>query len=184
MQLEQDKYYHLYNRTNNREKLFKEPKNYLYFLSKFRKRFTQPLTTFAYCLMPTHFHFLVRIDAPETKKLNKQIGIFLGAYTKAINNAYERNGSLFQEHTKAIIIDDHSYLITLLTYIHQNPVRAKLVQSLTEWPYSSYPDLAGFRNGTLVDKTLVNKNFTSVQAFRAFSNNSIKGVKSIYWVDP
>src|SRR5699024_8112934 len=39
MQLEQDKYYHLYNRTNNQEKLFKEPKNYLYFLSKFRKRF-------------------------------------------------------------------------------------------------------------------------------------------------
>jgi REP element-mobilizing transposase RayT len=79
--------------------------------------------------MPTHFHFLVRIDTHTIPDLKKQIGIFLSSYAKAFNNAFQRNGSLFQQHTKAKLVDDPNYLITLLTYIHQNPIRAKLIPS-------------------------------------------------------
>lgn len=182
MDLEQHNYYHFYNRTNNKEKLFKESENYLYFLRNFRKRFPGQLTTFAYCLMPTHFHFLVRIDTPKIQSLKKQFGIFLSAYTKAVNKSYSRNGSLFQQHTKAKHVDNYTYLITLLTYIHQNPIRAGLITTLTDWPFSSYLDLAGFRNGTLIDKSLVENNFGSVQNYREFSNNTINQVKNKYWI--
>lgn len=183
MKLEQHQYYHLYNRTNNNENLFKEQKNYLYFLHKFRDRFSNPLTVFSYCLMPTHFHLLVRIDTAKINVLQKQFGTFLSAYTKAINNAYSRNGSLFQQHTKAKHIDNHSYLMTLLTYIHQNPVRSGIVKILEDWPYSSYLDLAGYRNGTLMDKSLVENNFLTIRNFRAFSKNTIKDVKDEYWIN-
>ncbi len=183
MKLEQHQYYHLYNRTNNKERLFKETGNCLYFLRKFRGRFHGELTVFAYCLMPTHFHFLIRIDTARINNLRKQIGIYLSAYTKAINSAYDRHGSLFQEHTKAKHIDDESYLITLLTYIHQNPIRSGLVKRLEDWHYSSYPDLAGLRNGTLVDKTLIRSYFKSTEDFRIFSNQTIENIKKEYWIE-
>lgn len=129
MDLEPCKYYHLYNRSNNGEAIFKQHENYLYFLKKFRNRFETDINVFAYCLMPTHFHFLVEIITDDIDRLKKQIGIHLSSYTKAINKAFKRNGSLFQQHTKAKLIDDENYLLTLLAYIHQNPIRSNLVDN-------------------------------------------------------
>jgi hypothetical protein len=132
--------------------------------------------------MPTHFHFLVQIDTQNISDLKKQIGIFLSSYAKAFNNAFQRNGSLFQQHTKAKLVDDSNYLITLLTYIHQNPIRSKLVSKLKDWPFSSYPDLAGFRNGSLPDRKIVDAHFSSNKEFRKFSEKTISSVKSKYWI--
>lgn len=182
MDLEQGNYYHIYNRSNNRELVFKNSENYIYFLKKFRKRFHKLLSIYAYCLMPTHFHFLVKVNKEKIDKLKQLIGIQLSAYTKAVNNMYERNGSLFQQHTKAKLIDDESYLLTLLAYIHQNPVRAGLVDRLPRWPYSSYLDLAGYRNGTLVEHSIIEDNFNSMEDFRSFSQSTIESVDSAYWI--
>lgn len=176
MHLKPEQIYHLYNRSNNTELLFKNEENYRYFLRKFKKRLENFLTVYAYCLMPTHFHFLIKVDAKEIDKLRKNIGIQLSSYTKAINKAFGRNGSLFQQHTKAKIVDDETYLLRLVTYIHQNPLRSGLVENLTTWKYSSYLDLAGYRNGTLVDHSVVNEYFASVEDFRAFSNQLIHKV--------
>ena len=182
MELKQGHYYHLYNRSNGQELIFRTSENYIYFLKNFRARFEVTLNTFAYCLMPTHFHFLVKINTSHISELKRQIGILLSAYSKAFNNSFERNGSLFQQHTKAKPIDDLTYLITLLTYIHQNPIRANLVSKLEDWPFSSYPDLAGLRNGSLVDKTLIETHFNSKIEFRKFSERTISKVKSKYWI--
>ena len=173
MDLEVDKYYHLYNRSNSRELLFKNKDNYLYFLRKFRARFDELVKVFAYCLMPTHFHFFIKIETEEIELFKEQIGIHLSSYTKAINNAFDRNGSLFQQHTKAKLVTDNSQLIRLITYIHQNPVRAGLVDELMFWPYSSYPDLAGLRDGSLVDRSIVEQYFNSREDFVAFSKRTI-----------
>lgn len=168
MKFETGHFYHLYNRSNNKELLFKNEENYRYFLRKFKVRFEEYLSVYAYCLMPTHFHFLIRVETKEVNELRKQIGIQLSAYTKAINKVFDRNGSLFQSHTKAKLINNRGYLLTLISYIHQNPVRSGIIETIIDWPYSSYQDLAGFRNGTLVDHSFIDTNFSSVEDFREF----------------
>ncbi|MDZ7660623.1 transposase [Fodinibius sp.] len=176
MDLETGKFYHLYNRSNNKELLFRNEENYRYFLRKFKARFKDYLLVYAYCLMPTHFHFLIKIETENIDDLRTHIGIQLSAYTKAINKAFDRNGSLFQQHTKAKLIDKQSYLLTLISYIHQNPIRSKLVDKLEAWPYSSYLDLAGYRNGTLVNRSIIEENFSTVEDFRDFSNQTIQNI--------
>ncbi|PAU92921.1 transposase [Aliifodinibius salipaludis] len=173
MQLQFNKVYHLYNRSNNRELLFKKKENYRYFLRKFKVRFVDYLSVYAYCLMPTHFHFLIRVETKEIDELRKQIGTHLSSYTKAINKAFDRNGSLFQQHTKAQLVDDQNYLLTLISYIHQNPVRARLVNNLKEWRYSSYLDLAGYRKGSLVDHSIIDRYFSSKEEYREFSKRRV-----------
>ena len=170
MQFYENTYYHLFNRTNNEEVLFRSDDNYLYFLKKYRFYLDEYLDTIGYCLMPTHFHFLVKVkdglhlqggvhlkdsSINLSRIISDKIGIFLSSYTKSINKRYNRHGSLFQEHTKAKPIANDKYLITLLTYIHQNPVRSGLTSKAEEWLYSSYQDYIEFRNGKLPKKELI-----------------------------
>lgn len=105
-------YYHVYNRGNNREAIFFEHDNYLFFLKQVRKYLLPHLDFVAYCLMPTHYHFLVRVrpvprpspEVPEspdtfqdaTPQISKAMQRFTISYTKAINKRFERVGSLFQ----------------------------------------------------------------------------------------
>lgn len=182
MELETGYYYHFYNRSNNKEKVFKESSNYLLFLSKYRRYLKNDLSVIAYCLMPTHFHFLIKVTGLDVSRIKKHIGIFLSSYTKSINASYDRNGSLFQKHTKAKCIDDEDYLLTVATYIHQNPIRAGLTENMKEWPFCSYPDYAGLRPGTLPSTQLITSFFQNIDEFVEFSNNTITSIKKEYWV--
>ena len=89
-----------------------------------------------------------------------RIGVLLSSYTQAINSQNKTTGSLFQQKTKAKIlceeIEDRkeNYLENCFFYLHTNPFQAGLVKSLSEWPYSSYPDYAGSRNGNLCNKEI------------------------------
>lgn len=123
----------------------------------------------AWCLMPNHFHWMVRVhedyksasisDSSQSKSsqvepLNMSISTLLSSYTKAINNMYERSGSLFQRRTKSKELSpdlktDDNYPLICFLYIHQNPLRAKLVDNLEDWKFSSYMDYSGLRNGRL-----------------------------------
>ncbi len=157
MDLFPNKYFHLYNRSNNSEIVFKERENYMFFLRKYRQYLSEDVTTLSYCLMPTHFHFLIYVRSKETELIKKNIGILLSSYTKAINKAFSRTGSLFQNHTKTKLITDERYLLRLTNYIHQNPLRIGLVKNIVDWEFSSYRDYIGIRKGTLIDKTLIYK---------------------------
>lgn len=159
-------YYHIYNRTVNEEPLFRSHDNYLYFLKKYRKYLEDYFETIAYCLMPTHFHFLVRIKdiinidlSDENNKLDilisKGMQVLQSSYTKAINKKNNRHGNLFQAHYNSKVVENDNYLITLLTYIHQNPVRSELVVNPYEWQFSSYQDYIDLRNGTLPSKEFI-----------------------------
>ena len=182
MQLAPEHFYHLYNRTNNAEIAFRGKNNYLYFLKKYRLMIAPAVNTLAYILMPTHFHFLIQIKTEDIDALRQNIGRWQSSYTRAINKAYDRHGSLFQVHTKAIEIDQDSYLITLISYIHQNALRAGLAKELSEWPYSSFADLAGLRRGTLPDKKFVMDLFGSEEEFFNHSNEMLASVNKKYWV--
>jgi len=124
--------------------------------------------------MPTHFHFLIYVRSKETELIKKNIGILLSSYTKAINKAFSRTGSLFQNHTKTKLITDERYLLTLTNYIHQNPLRLGLVKKLVDWEFSSYRDYIGKRNGNLIDKTFIMKEFNNIDEFIFFSSQKIE----------
>lgn len=89
-----------------------------------------------------------------------RIGILLSSYSQAINKQNKTTGSIFQQKTKAKILIEkigekyENYLVNCLHYLHRNPLHASLVNNLKDWPYSSYLDYAGLRNGTLCDKEI------------------------------
>ncbi len=182
MIFENGKYYHVYNRSNNNEIVFRSEENYLFFLRKFKKHVQPSCAIIAYCLMPTHFHLLVRVEIDTSRELNDQIAIMLRSYAHAINLKNNRHGSLFQQHTKAKFIDDESYLLTLINYIHQNPLRAKLVGNIADWEYSSYLELIGKRGGTLPDKNFLNQYFKTTADFEKYSQEMILAVRKEYWI--
>lgn len=136
--------YHIYNQGNNRESIFKEQRNYIYFL-KLYKKYVSPISdTFAYCLLNNHFHFLLRvkeqdeIDLKEIKPPSQYFSNMFNAYTKAINKAYNRKGSLFQRPFQRKIIPSEEYFYQLVDYIHFNPIKHGFVNHIKDWPYSSY----------------------------------------------
>jgi REP element-mobilizing transposase RayT len=162
LKLEFGKYYHVYNRGNNREDLFKENRNYEFFLRLYWKHILPVAETFAYCLMPNHFHFLIRIREQEEiqtrnkpdrssvgysqerpvrfRELNptQQFSNLFNSYTKSINKAYNRTGNLFKRPFQRREVTSERYFTELILYIHFNPQKHRLSKDFREYPYSSY----------------------------------------------
>ncbi|NEP16125.1 MAG: transposase [Leptolyngbya sp. SIO4C1] len=159
-------YYHLYNRGNNRQKIFFERENYLFFLRQFRRYLAaKTLYVSAYCLMPNHYHFLVRL---REENLSQKMQAFTLSYTKAINRRYRRCGSLFQGRFQAIHVAKEDYLFTLTRYIHLNPVKAKLVQRPEDWEFSSYQEYIDLRQQTLPNLNQTHQHMGIAHAYRTF----------------
>lgn len=162
--------YHLYNRGNNRQKIFFEAENYSYFLRLLRYRLlTAKIDLLAYCLMPNHYHLLVQCQGGDVSKAMQSLTL---AYTKAINQRFNRVGSLFQGPFKAIEVDTSAYLQHLVRYIHLNPVKAGLVDRAEEWAFSSYCEYAGLRAGTLPQMGLVRSGFGSAAEYRSWLDDT------------
>lgn len=142
MKFEEGKYYDLYNRSVNNELLFKEEMNYYFFLKKYAAYTEDVVNTFAYCLMPTHFHLFVQIRQNDNSTAVEQAfkNLFI-SYSKAINQAFNRHGSLFQNKYKKKEVADSSYFSQIIAYIHFNPVRAGLCSSPETWSFSSYKSI-------------------------------------------
>lgn len=165
----QGEFYHVYNRGNNRRMIFFNERNYIFFIQKIRAQLLPVSEIVAYCLMPNHFHFLLKANdgglternsfgGKPMQELAYRIGILLSSYSQAINTQNKSTGSLFQQKTKAKILCETnngariSYFEQCFHYIHQNPAVAHIVKKPDEWPYSSYPDYTGLRGGTLCNK--------------------------------
>jgi len=155
--------YHIYNRGNNKQKIFFNEGNYIYFLRKCHQYLKPVSEILAWCLMPNHFHFLIEVTEISMEPV-KSGGIFMPAitngfrllqssYAKGINKQQGRSGNLFQQKTKAKFVScEENYSQTAFFYTHQNPVEAGLVSFAEDWAYSSYRDYAGIRSGTLCNK--------------------------------
>jgi putative transposase len=134
-------YYHIYNRGINGENIFKEEKNYAYFLQLYTKHIPAVADTYCYCFLKNHFHLLVRInDAPltDSKPPHRAFGNLFNAYAQAINKVYGRTGSLFERPFKRRIVLQESYFTWLVWYIHHNAQRHQLTPDFRTWPHSSY----------------------------------------------
>jgi putative transposase len=182
-------YYHIYNRGNNGENLFPEERNYHYFL-KLYIRYIYPIAdTYAYCLMKNHFHLLVRInpksDLPGLKDLegltphnySQPFSNLFNAYTKAINKAYNRSGSLFEKNFNRILIDTDRHFIHLISYIHRNPQKHGFTDNFRAYPYSSYQTIRQ-QKPSRIEHQQVLQWFGSMQSFenyhQQFDNGQIQ----------
>jgi REP element-mobilizing transposase RayT len=103
--------------------------------------------TYAYCLLCNHFHFMVRIreedDCQSLKDWqsstpSRAFSNLFSTYTKAINKAYQRSGSLFEKPFKRKPVTDDRYFKRLVVYIHQNSKQHGLIDDFRDWPFSSY----------------------------------------------
>ena len=148
--------YHVYNRGNNKEVIFREDENYLFFQMKMEKELKDCCSILAYALLPNHYHLLVYVP-PESGKgselkmlpISRKLGTLQSSYTQAFNKRFNRSGALFQQRLKRKLATDYADIC--FHYIHQNPIKAGLVRSLGDWPYSSYndfilPDSKGITN--------------------------------------
>ncbi|WP_336515127.1 transposase [Pollutibacter soli] len=158
--------YHIYNRGNQKQKIFFELDNYEYFVRKMKKHLVPCCDILAWCLMPNHFHFLIHANelsvAPVNKKgipyqnLSDGFRKLLSSYTKGINSKYRMTGNLFQQHTRAksLVNDAGNYSLTAFNYIHQNPWKGNLVRQVEDWKYSSLRDYIGKRNSGICNMEL------------------------------
>jgi putative transposase len=163
-------YYHVYNRGVNHQDIFRSEENYRFLLKRVKKYILpNHLAMIAYCLMPNHYHFLLRQDGEIP------ISVFIQAvynsYSKAFNLAFARTGTLFEGPFRAIAVEKYAYLLHLCRYIHRNPLDAGIVKHPAEWQYSNYLEWIGKRIGTLVDMDFVKENYPNPKEYEEFVMN-------------
>jgi REP element-mobilizing transposase RayT len=132
-----ENYYHLYNRGNDKQPIFLEERNYVYFLKQLHHYFDpQDIEIIAHCLMPNHFHLLVYIH--HEVLFSNIMRSFTNSYVKSIQKWYGKTGHLFQGDYQSKRIGKEGYLAQVCRYIHLNPVKAQMVQYPEEWKFSDY----------------------------------------------
>lgn len=179
-----DHYYHIYNRGNNRQAIFFESANYLYLLRGIKKYVCPAASIIAYCLMPTHYHMLVRVKGSQnsefsensefSRAVSKAMMRLSVSYTRAVNKRFGRVGSLFQGQFQAKPIQQYGHLLNLCVYIHANPVKDGLVDAPEDWTYSNYLEWIGLRDGTLVDRDFIQEHFNSPEEYRSLVMEYVK----------
>lgn len=177
--------YHIFNRGNNKENLFIEEKNYVYFLSLMEKYLKKVADIYCYCFLKNHFHLLLRIKDENNiveekfrKKPHLGFSHFFNSYTKSINKAYNRTGSLFQEHFHRNRITEDGFFKNVVAYIHFNPEKHGFVRDFRNYPHSSYSAFFTDRK-SFIDKDFVLNFFGNIDNFEAWHNQKELQVKGI-----
>jgi len=137
----QGAYYHLYNRGNQKKKVFVDEKDYAFYLRKMVESSRKHgFAIVSYCLMPNHVHLIVRQDReyPPAKFMSS----FHTSYAMVFNKKYRTVGHLFQDRFKQNIIEDDDYMKNLIAYVHMNPVKAGICKFPKEYKWSSYLEYA------------------------------------------
>lgn len=167
-------YYHIFNRGANHMSICRNHGNFIYLLGLMKKYLAQlDLTMIAYCLLPNHYHWLVRQDgATRAGQLPQSV---FNAYSKAFNKATGHTGTLFEGRYKIIAVTRDPYLHHLCRYIHANPVRHGLATHAHLWPYSNFQDWLKLRDGTLVDHNFVQDHFGTPERYRLYLDAYLTG---------
>jgi len=157
--------YHIYNRSVAGELLYRAVEDYRDFLKRF-KILTEKysLSVFSYCLMPNHFHFLIKQNSD--KPVNLLFNSLLSGYVQRYNNKYQRAGRLMSNKLQHKAIDSDNYLIYVIRYIHLNPMNAGLVDDLSHWEFSNYLEWIGLRKEKLVDPSVRESYYSSPDAYK------------------
>lgn len=181
-------FYHLYNRGLEKRDIFTQSRDYSHFIqtflyyqiqnpkpkfSTFRRNKIFPVDhskkiveIIGYCLMPNHFHLLVK----QLKEggISEFMRRFILSYIKFRNLKYNHQGPLFNGSFKAVLIESDEQLIHTSRYIHLNPLVSLLVKDLDLYPWSSYEEYIGLNSNNQVSKDEVLNFFKSPQDYQKF----------------
>ncbi len=188
--LEPECYYHIFNRGNNRQNIFHTPPNYPYFLKKYDHYLSGYLDTYCFCLLPNHFHLLVRIKPEEhivrharatsrksdplaEQLVSEQFRRLFLSYSKAINRQTGRVGSVFQKPFRRKKVTGNAYFTGLVAYIHRNPVHHRVHNDYQTYPWSSYPRILADRPSKLMRQELLDW-FGSRRSYIDFHRTNLK----------
>ena len=139
--------YHVMLRGIDRQLIFEDSEDYLRFLDIVQEcRELCGFQLYAYCLMGNHVHLLLKVQEGNLETIFKRIG---GRYVYYYNVKYQRVGHLFQDRFKSEPVEDDAYFLTVLRYIHQNPVKARLCSRVEDYPFSSVAEYLG--DSTTID---------------------------------
>ncbi|HAG10484.1 MAG TPA: transposase [Desulfotomaculum sp.] len=128
--------YHIIQRGNERKNLFNSSDDKTKFLDTLKKiKEKYNFTIYAYCLMDNHVHLIIDDNGNDISKIIKSINI---SYVYYFNKKYRRCGHLFQDRFKSELIDNDGYLLEVSKYIHNNPTKARLVKTPSDYKWSSY----------------------------------------------
>ncbi|HEY2159341.1 MAG TPA: transposase [Isosphaeraceae bacterium] len=136
-------FYHALNRGNRREAVFHKPADYQAFVAAIADATRRiPLDLVGYCLMPNHFHLVLRPVADGD--LGRWMRWLLTGHAQRYHRHYQTSGHVWQGRYKAFPVQDDDHLATVLRYVERNALRAELVSRAEHWPWSSLPGwLAG-----------------------------------------
>lgn len=134
-------WYHVMNRGAQKQKIFCDNRDYPAFLTLLDEA-TQmwKVEVHAYCLMPNHYHLLLRTPIANLSRAMRHIN---GVYTQRFNLKWRKDAQLFRGRFKAILVEEERYLDELVRYIHLNAFKAKLTRAAEPYRWSSYPYYLG-----------------------------------------
>lgn len=182
-------YHHIFNRGSEKRNIFTKPQDYKRFLQRFYYyQFTEPKPSFSkyaksdlnsfkpdpekklvkvlcYCLMPNHFHFLVK--QLKDNGVSNFLSQISNSYTKYFNTKYARVGALLQGVFKNVRIETDEQLVHVSRYIHLNPVVSGLVKKPEEYEWSSYLEYIT-QNSFFSSLDEVMSLFSSTQKYQEF----------------
>jgi len=145
--------YHIMMRGINHQTIFEEDEDsekFLQVLHRYKEKCGYQI--YGYCFMGNHLHLLLKVGTDPLEKIMRMI---CGSYVYWYNQKYDRVGNLFQDRFKSEPIDNEAYLLTVLRYIHQNPVKAGMTQKMENYQWSSYNDYINKVTNGLTDKIFV-----------------------------
>lgn len=146
--------YHVMLRGINKQQIFEDEEDCEKFLWVLKEtKAVSEYKLFAYCLMGNHIHLLIKTGQEELEQIFKRIG---SRFVYWYNWKYHRTGHLFQDRFKSEPVETEAYFLTVLRYIHQNPLKAGLCKTLETYRYSSYQT---YLRGT--DKEIVDTEFAT-----------------------
>ncbi|HVE00007.1 MAG TPA: hypothetical protein VNB90_17485 [Cytophagaceae bacterium] len=194
-------YYHIYNHAVGDENLFRNEDNFYYFLQKYNQYIYPICETYAYSLMPNHFHFAIKVRNLETLNLHyeylksesktittlyplntleeaskftmQQFSNFFNSYTKSYNKKFDRKGALFIDYMKRKVIISKEYFTNLIYYIHHNPVHHNFCKNMHDWKFSSYHAFLSSKDSKL-NREQIFKWFGDKKSFIDFHNATQK----------
>jgi len=136
--------YHVTSRGNHQNDIFEDDEDRHTFLNALADVVSgMGWVCYGYCLMNNHYHLIIETPHANLCKGMRQLN---GVYTQASNRRHGRGGHLFQGRYKAIIVDADAYLLELSRYVVLNPVRAGMVDDVSQWPWSSYSAMIGMND--------------------------------------
>src|ERR1035437_4828755 len=141
--------YHIIIRGINRQTIFEDEEDSDVFLETIEKyKIETNCEIYAFCLMKNHVHLLIKTNDNNLATLMRKIG---AKYVYWYNWKYNRVGGLFQDRYKSEPVEDDSYFLTVLRYIHQNPIKAGICNDVAKYKESSYSEYINKKSNKIVN---------------------------------